>query len=104
MFNLTIKTPERRHSTPFSSVSIVDFKQVNVSWGISSSDVTLKSFVTSFKQIRSVFISNFNPFLANVPMSYPLKTPGIQMFSGAFRGYKMGTLTRNGLKRFLSAG
>ena len=32
---LTIKTPERRHRqyfTPFSSVSIADFEQVNVSW------------------------------------------------------------------------
>ena len=44
---LTIKTPERRHFycwlwtyfTPFSSVSIVDFKQVTVSWVYASRKV-----------------------------------------------------------------
>ena len=40
----------------------------------------------------------FNPFLANVPILYPLKTPQNQGFSGVFRGYKMGTLARNGSK------
>ena len=29
---LTIKTPERKYFTLFSSVSTVDFEQVNVSW------------------------------------------------------------------------
>ena len=38
-----------------------------------------------------------NPFLANVPILYPLKTPENQRFSDVFRGYKMGTLARNGL-------
>ena len=36
-----------------------------------------------------------NPFLANAPILYPLK-PSYQRFSGDFRGYKMGTLARNG--------
>ena len=40
---------------------------------------------------------DFNPFLANVPILYPLKTPENQRFSGVFRGYKIGTLARNGL-------
>ena len=40
---------------------------------------------------------DFNPFLANVPILYPLKTPENQRFSGVFRGYKMGKLARNGL-------
>ena len=39
----------------------------------------------------------FNPFLANAPILYSLKTPENQKFSGVFRGYKMGTLTRDGL-------
>ena len=39
----------------------------------------------------------FNPFLANVPILYPLKTPENQKFSGVFMGYKMGTLAKNGL-------
>ena len=36
-------------------------------------------------------------FLANDPILYPLKTPENLWFSGVFRGYKMGTLARNGL-------
>ena len=38
-----------------------------------------------------------NPFLAYVPILYPLETPENLWFSGVFRGYKMGTLARNGL-------
>ena len=30
--NLTIKTPERRYFTPYSSVFIVNFEQVNDGW------------------------------------------------------------------------
>ena len=36
---------------------------------------------------------------ANVPILYFLKTPGNQKLSGVFRGYKMGTLTRNSSKK-----
>ena len=39
-----------------------------------------------------------NPFLANVPILYPLKTPESQRYSDVSRGYKMGTLVRNGLR------
>ena len=39
-----------------------------------------------------------NPFLANVPILYPLKTPENLWFSGVFRGYKIGTLAGNLLK------
>ena len=42
--------------------------------------------------------SVLNPFLANVPILYPLRTPENFWFSGVFRGYKMGTLARNGLR------
>ena len=38
------------------------------------------------------------PFLVNDPILSPLKTPQNQMFSGVFRGYKMGTLARNRLR------
>ena len=38
-----------------------------------------------------------NSFQANVPILYPLKTPE-NRFSGVFKGCKMGTLARNGLK------
>ena len=40
----------------------------------------------------------FIPFVTNVPILYPLKTPENLSFSGAFRGCKMRTLARNGLK------
>ena len=38
-----------------------------------------------------------NPFLANVPTLYPLKTPENLWFSGVFTGYKAETLAKNGL-------
>ena len=37
-----------------------------------------------------------NPFLADDPILYPLKTPQKLYFSGVFKGYKMGTLLRDG--------
>ena len=40
----------------------------------------------------------FNPFLANVPILYHLKTPKNLWFSSVFRRYKMGTFVRNRLK------
>ena len=40
---------------------------------------------------------NINPFLANVPIWYPLKTPENQS-SGISRGYKMQTLAKNRLR------
>ena len=38
-----------------------------------------------------------NPFLLNVPILYPLKTPENQTFSGIFRGYEIEKLGKNGL-------
>ena len=37
-----------------------------------------------------------NPFLATVPILYPLETPENQRFSDAFTGYKVETLVKNG--------
>ena len=46
----------------------------------------------------NIVITNLiNPFLANVPILYPLKIPEKLWFSGVFWGYKMGTLARNRL-------
>ena len=39
----------------------------------------------------------FNPFLANIPISYTLKAPQNLRFSVVFRGHQMGTLARNEL-------
>ena len=41
-----------------------------------------------------------NPLLAKVPILWPLKTPENNWILGVFRGYKTGTLSRNGLKFF----
>ena len=40
----------------------------------------------------------FNPFLANVPILYPRKTPENQLFSVAFMVHEMAKFARNGLK------
>ena len=40
-----------------------------------------------------------NPFLVNVLILHLLKTPENRRFSSVFRGYKMGTLTRNWLRK-----
>ena len=58
-------------------------------------------------QFSDVFRSSdflLNPFLANIPILYPLKTPENQRLSGVFRGYKMQTLARNGLRKEARSG
>ena len=42
-----------------------------------------------------------NPFLANVPILFPLKTLENQRFSRVFKRYKMGILARNWLIAWL---
>ena len=46
----------------------------------------------------------FIAFLAKVIIFYPLKTPENLRFSGAFRGYKMGTLSQKWVNFGLSKG
>ena len=53
--------------------------------------VELHNFATP---VNSILI---NPFLANVPILYSLKTPENQRISDVFKGYKIGTLARYGL-------
>ena len=77
---LTVKT----FFTPFSTVSIVDFEQVNVIWDISISFYLKKI--------------SFNSFLINFPILHPLKTPKSFWVSGVFRcSYQIATLARNEL-------
>ena len=47
-------------------------------------------------------VVTLNPFLASVPILYPMKTPENQRFFGVFRRYKMGILARNGLTKYKS--
>ena len=46
-------------------------------------------------------ISSLNPFLANIPVLYYLKTTENLWLSGVFRRYKMRTLARNWLTYFV---
>ena len=50
------------------------------------------------KTLKVISMSFFNPFLANVPILYPLKKTETLWLSGVFRGYKIRPL-RNGLSR-----
>ena len=58
-----------------------------------------KQFVISIPKIFWRFSRgiSFNPFLVNVPISYPLKTRKSHSFSVVFKAYKMRTMARNGL-------
>ena len=40
-------------------------------------------------------MSLFNQFLADVPITYPLKSPENYRFSSIFKGYSVWTLARN---------
>ena len=40
-----------------------------------------------------------NPFPTNVSIMYPLKTSENPQFSDVFRGYRSGTLVKNGLNQ-----
>ena len=56
-------------------------------------------FTVDKKRVQTIFLKKLiNPFLANVPILHPLKTPENRRFAGVFSGCKMGTLARNGLK------
>ena len=44
-----------------------------------------------------------DPFLANVPILYPLEIPENQNAFSVFRGYKMGIKARKGLIKFIIA-
>ena len=48
------------------------------------------SFNNYFPSVADTAKGNINPFLANVSILYPLKTPEDLCFSGVFRGYKRG--------------
>ena len=67
-----------------------------ISHHIETSDLVCSlSQLTGFDKIPAFA---FNPFLAYVPLLYPLKTQKNRRFFGVFSGYKMGTLARNGLR------
>ena len=61
---LPIQTPKqcRNIPTPFSSVSIVDFEQVNVSWGVYLNPIALEvlQIIPTTKNNKSTFpLTNF---------------------------------------------
>ena len=55
--------------------------------------------VLTIFNLKAIFYVNvaYFLFLANVIIFYPLKTPEKQSFSGIFSGYKLETMTSNGL-------
>ena len=55
------------------------------------------NLVLTIMKIMIRYHNGINTFLASVLIFYLLKTPENQRFSGVFRGYKLGTLARNGL-------
>ena len=56
-------------------------------------DFIIKTHTMTYSDYR------LNPFLANVPILYLLKTPENLWFSVVFRGYQIGILARNRLIR-----
>ena len=67
--------------------------------------MSLISLIISISQFHETSrIRLFNPFLVNVPILYPLKTPENLWFSGVFREYKIGTLARNRLRWWIYSG
>ena len=60
--------------------------------------ITSMSYSSMQVLTKNIYNSEkINPFLANVPILHPLKTPENERFSDVFRGYKLGTLATNGL-------
>ena len=68
------------YSSPFSIVSIVDFKHVFVSWVVEETRSSQEE-ITSYRYFAAMYLSHvrllskiFITFLANFPFQYPLKT------------------------------
>ena len=91
---LTIKIPERRrwhictYFTPCSSVFIVNFEKVDAG---RANAVNLLKVSSNYNKTTLI-----NPFQANIPFLYPLKTSENRSFSDVFRGYRNGKLDWNG--------
>ena len=45
-------------------------------------------------------VNKSNPFPVSLPILHPVRAPKMLCFTGIFRGYRMRTSTRNGLKAF----
>ena len=87
-------TPEEIKYDLFQKLSIIsvfsDFQSSNV-LNISNSSFFIRKGV-----FVKVFLFLVNPFLANVLVLYPLKTPENFWFFGVFRGIKWEQLTKMG--------
>ena len=64
---------------------------------ISMLKVDRKIVGNNLPNVASAAIDLINPFLDNVLILYPQKTPENQKFSEILRGYKVGTLSRKEL-------
>ena len=54
-----------------------------------ASNVIILKQIENIKMSSQCSTSLVNPFMANVPILYPLKTPQNQKFFGVFRGFKL---------------
>ena len=63
--------------------------------GVFNNDVPSTGFYNTSTYVK-IKNTSLCPFLANVTILYPLKTPENLWFSNVFRGYKMETLAKNG--------
>ena len=68
-----------------------------------SRQMAFKMLLTSLKEKKSAKrrLCSINQFRANALILHPLKIPEFYRFSSVFRGYKIGTLARNGLIEIL---
>ena len=81
-----------RSVSPYSVQMREKTDQKNSKYGHFSCSDMFDRVLNTFNLWRKI-----NQFLANVSVLYLLKIPESKMFSDVFRGYRMGTLARNGL-------
>ena len=75
--------------------------QIHKSKGSTMSVVIIPFFQCLNLNLTTIFKS-INPFHANVPFLYPLKTSENKMFSDVFRGCRNGALVWKGLINFIT--
>ena len=75
-----------RNVTCISSNVFLEYVFIGNTFTHSAGLVLLRISIMSTQRVPQVLL---NPFLVNVYILYPLKTPENLWFSGVFRGYKM---------------
>ena len=93
--NTDQKNSDKKNTDSFHAVQLILNFQY---YTITNSNSFLNSKKASYyANLIRAKIQSFNPFAANIPTLYPLKTPENQSFSSVFGKYKKGTSTANEL-------